>query len=69
MSRGVEPFWLVWNPQGRSPVYRHGSLKSAQAEAARLARNNPGEEFYVLATVGRCKAVDVIWTEIDELPF
>ncbi|MFG1461787.1 hypothetical protein V5F77_02725 [Xanthobacter sp. DSM 24535] len=41
-------FFLVWNPEGRTPHYRHPSQASALAEAKRLAALNPGQKFYVL---------------------
>lgn len=46
------PFWLVWQPHGRSPIFRHATDDGAKAEAGRLARENPGLEFYVLES--RC---------------
>lgn len=65
-------FWLVWNPSRGAPTFRHDSKLSAIAEAERLARANPGSEFYVLqALVLRC--VDdmqrVVLGDVDELPF
>lgn len=47
------PFWLVWNRNGRKPVYEHASYYSARAEAERLAKAFPGNAFYVLAPVCR----------------
>jgi len=46
MSRSA--LWIVWNPAGRNPQARHDTYRSAAAEAARLARENPGNEFYVM---------------------
>jgi hypothetical protein len=46
-------FWLVWNPDGSNPTYRHESYAAAQAEAKRLALRHPGQEFYVLAADAR----------------
>lgn len=43
-----EQFWMVWSPQGRAPTKVHQTLGSATNEAERLARNNPGNQFYVL---------------------
>lgn len=43
-----EAFWMVWCPTGRPPMVRHMSESSAVIEAERLARMNPGSEFYVL---------------------
>ncbi len=45
------PFWFVWNPDGRSPTFRHLSEDNAVTEAERLARLNPGETFVVLESV------------------
>ncbi len=45
------PFWLVWNPNGKSPTYRHHSEASAVAESERLASAYPGETFIVLESI------------------
>lgn len=58
-------FWLVWNPRGGAPTHQHPTLHQARAEAERLARMNPGQDFFVLATVGRAKKVDVEWMELN----
>lgn len=44
-------FWMVWNPNGRQPRYEHINRQSADMEAERLARDNPGEQFFVLKAV------------------
>lgn len=44
-------FWLVWNESGYPPRYRHDTEESAVREAERLARVNPGQNFYVLEAV------------------
>ena len=41
-------FWMVWNPQGRAPTFRHASEDLARAEAFRLATSNPREVFVIL---------------------
>lgn len=43
-----EPFWIVWNPDGRTPVVRHCERELAILEAERLARANAGQTFIVL---------------------
>lgn len=53
------PFWLVWNPTGFPPKYKHSSVESAEAEAARLARCNPGQEFFVLRPVSSTEKSDL----------
>lgn len=45
-------FWMVWNQNSRAPTYKHPSRASAETEAARLARENPGHHFLVLKAVG-----------------
>jgi len=42
------PFWLVWNPVGTNPKFRHASEIQATTEAKRLAKDCPGQNFYVL---------------------
>lgn len=45
------PFYLVWNPNGRLPQFRHESRESAEVEAARLAREHNGQTFFVCAPI------------------
>ena len=70
------PFWLVWCPDGRAPVYRHPSYESARAEAERLATGNPNKIFYVLCPAARCVKESVRWEffvndpdKDDDIPF
>ena len=45
-------FWIVWNPQGYfAPKFKHPSYELAEKEATRLATENPGQKFYVLAPI------------------
>mgnify|MGYP007007270210 CR=1 FL=1 len=66
-------FWVVWNPNGQNPRYRHASRLDAEQEAGRLARANPGQEFFVLGAATRvCKADITIQRFRDpagEIPF
>ena len=64
-------FWLVWNPQGHSPTVKHPMIYQAKAEAERLARDNPGQKFYVLSAVGMCEYQAVTWQRLDgeDIPF
>ncbi len=68
----TQSFWLIWNERGHAPTVRHETKAGAKAEAERLARMNPGQQFHVMELVGTCRRVDVEWIyEIDpyEPPF
>jgi hypothetical protein len=64
-------FWLVWNPEGRSPTCKHPSRESAQTEAGRLAKTFPGQRFWVLEAQGFMRIVNpCAWTPAEDgLPF
>jgi hypothetical protein len=67
-------FWMLWNPQGRAPTFKHETLEDARKQAEKLARNNNGETFYVLEAISYVRKKDVDWTELSEnleeyLPF
>lgn len=65
----AETFWMVWCPQGSAPTHRHSSQGSAVTEAERLARTQPGREFYVLQAIeGRCMD-GMQRVKLAELPF
>lgn len=50
----LETFYLVWAPsRTKPPKYRHATLETAQAEAARLAALNPDTAYLVY----RCEQV------------
>lgn len=66
------PFWLVWNPNGRSPTYKHPSVECATAEAERLARIHPGQTFVVLESVRARRVDDMLRIEMrpdSDIPF
>ena len=44
-------FWMVYGHGQRAPTYIHESVRSAQAEAQRLARAHPGICFVILEAV------------------
>lgn len=54
---GGRAFWLVWNPDGGPPTYRHDTQDGAIGEAERLARAHPGARFFVLQAI-EMRAVD-----------
>lgn len=45
-----QKFWMITG-DGNSPKMRHYNMQDAQNEATRLARANPGIEFFVLQSV------------------
>lgn len=51
METDNKPFWLVWNPTGSNPRYRHDSESAAIHEAERLAKLNPTEQFFVVRAI------------------
>jgi len=66
----MEKFWMVWCENGGTPTAQHQSLRSAETEAARLARIAPGKNFVVLESVKFCTIDDPIhWYDTDEVPF
>jgi hypothetical protein len=72
----MERFWLVWNPQGRNPNYRHARKAGAEAESKRLATQYPGTRFYVLSALSFAQTREPVEvTELveppddDDLPF
>ena len=69
-----QKFWVVWNPNGNSPVVKHWEKESADREAERLASVNPGNRFYVLKSVSAVKsrAVEIERIKLeksDNIPF
>jgi len=64
------PFWLVWSPQGAMPPrHRHASEADAVNEAERLAAENPGRDFYVVAPTYRVTISAAIRHSYDGIPF
>ncbi len=55
-------FWMVVGKG--APVFKHDSLEAARNEAARLAKQNPGQSFNVLESVATCVATGVSWEEL-----
>ena len=72
MSEKPKHFWMVYGLDQGAPAVRHEAEHIATAEAKRLARNNPGIEFYVLESVARALKADVVFDRvepIDDHPF
>lgn len=57
MSRKDEQFWMVKGDG--SPTMKHRSRSSAEAEARRLAQQNPGTQFFVLEAVSAWRRLDM----------
>lgn len=49
------------------PTVRHETYAIAEAEAMRLARVHPGQEFIVLAAMAVAKKTDVVVDRIGQL--
>ena len=60
----LKPFFLVWNPKTEQTAFRHPDYTSARNEALRLAKKNPGQEFFVLGT--HCRIVKPPDVQVDE---
>lgn len=43
-------FWMITG-DGNAPKVRHANRQDAVNEASRLAKSNPGKEFFVMETV------------------
>lgn len=63
MNQGT--FWMVWNPNGSAPTVCHKSEALAQGEANRLARQHPGQNFYVLQAITETVKNDVVTRRLD----
>ena len=50
MSR--EQFYMVYNPNGKTPKVQHATHAAAKAEAQRLAALQPNDQFYILRSRG-----------------
>lgn len=55
----MNKFWMVWNPNGTMPTYRHDSPDSAVTEAERLAKTHEGCQFFVLCAMSVSQKVTV----------
>jgi hypothetical protein len=63
-------FWLVWGENTLSVTNKHLNRGSAEAEALRLAEQNPGGNFFVVEPVVRFRKVSVEREEFDDgIPF
>ncbi len=66
-------FYLVWNPAGRNPQYRHVTHAAAAKESVRLANANPGETFYVVEALqsacNRGLSISIMVDDEPEIPF
>jgi hypothetical protein len=64
------PFWVVWNPDRGMPTHRRAEFGLARAEAERLAKVHPGQEFIVMQAVGKAfVSQPAFWVRFDDIPF
>lgn len=47
----MDQFYMVYRDNSGSTKVKHGSYNEAENEAKRLASNQPGDRFYILAAV------------------
>jgi hypothetical protein len=65
-DKQASPFWLVWCEARNLPSFKHPTMEAAEAEAARLASFNPGEQFHVLGVLATIQtSPDIIGTRFD----
>jgi hypothetical protein len=50
------PFFMVWWPNGGSPVHKHFERDYAEREAERVARLHPESDVFVMAPTTRVRA-------------
>lgn len=50
MENNTKKFWMITG-DGNSPKVRHANRQEAVREAERLAKSNPGTQFFVLEAV------------------
>lgn len=65
-------FWMVYGMGSGAPTVRHADYPTAKREAERLARSNPGIDFYVMRPVSKSRRVDVetqMLGGMDDIPF
>lgn len=71
----AEPlFWCVWAEDGASPTVKQTSFAKAKREAQRLARENSGRRFIVMAAAVAFQKQDLVETRFqqgsdDGIPF
>lgn len=70
MSRYPHPGFLVWNPEANLPKVRHLTMGEARREAERLAKQHPGQRFFVMAPEGAAIVPPPVqWVPIDDPDF
>lgn len=62
-------FWVVWNPNGMNPRFRHADKDAAIIEAERLAKQNFPSHFFVLEAIAVKVSGErpVITTELNQI--
>lgn len=65
----MSTFWMVYGLHQKVPTARHKTEKSAVDEASRLARNNPGVQFFVLQATHNIVKRDVDIVTLSPDPY
>lgn len=63
----MKTFWMVLRESSGYTAKKQESYEIAEAEAKRLARQHPGERFYVLMAAATVKINDVIVDRVERL--
>ena len=67
----MKKFWMVYGGYQSNPTKKHETELEARNEAERLARKQPGQQFYILEVIAICQTKDLEWIELphDDIPF
>lgn len=63
----MKTFWMVLRESSGYTAKKQESYEIAEAEAKRLARQHPGEKFYVLMAAATVQINDVIVDRVERL--
>lgn len=69
MEHEFHSFYLVWRVGGRAPTYVHRTYQGAEAEAKRLAREVPTEDFVVLGAISAWRQPEVLKIETADISY
>lgn len=59
-------FYIVWSQSGpNAPPHRWVEREQAVSEAGRMARENPGKEYYIALVTGKVLAPETIYKALN----